>query len=320
MKIDSKIRFHHQGFKKRLQEARYYKRSARTLPEGKWGSFLFKIGLGSWPAKFLATCLALFTIYLIYIPNFLFVKTLRIENVEGEYKVEAEKTLNAYFNKNFFWPQKNLLLLSKVSLKNYLEKNSAKISAVKTIQKDFPSTLILNLEPRVDQYLLTAEDTRYQYIISNDGLVVASLLEAQSTSSLNKLLKISVKRMEEPANGQRILDDRLISAISLISQNLQTQTNLELDSFELFGLTEPDLTVNTKNGFKILFDVKLDAKEILERLRLLLGQISEADKQRLYYLDMRIVNRGYVCYKNTACALASPIASSTPSQELRIDD
>src|SRR3954465_9310884 len=97
-KVDSRIRFQHSSFKKKLQNARVYKRSQVSLPHTKGGAFFSKVGLNSNFSKFFALLILFFLVYLIYIPNFLFIKNISV-NANGTNESKILKDVNIFLEK-----------------------------------------------------------------------------------------------------------------------------------------------------------------------------------------------------------------------------
>jgi cell division septal protein FtsQ len=67
---------------------------------------------------------------------------------------------------------------------------------------------------------------------------------------------------------------------------------------------------------KIFLDASLDLEQILTQYKLLWENLKTEQRQNLYYVDLRIKGKAYVCYKNTACAkeiLAIPAPTNTAS-------
>ncbi len=74
--------------------------------------------------------------------------------------------------------------------------------------------------------------------------------------------------------------------------------------------------------FMVKLDTKQDFNEVLNKLQLLLSQTPADRYNRLFYIDMRFADRGFVCLVNTPCAQATipapqpePIISPTNQKE-----
>src|SRR6185437_7888178 len=149
-KIDSRIRYRNSHFSSKLENARGYKRVIRQRPKNSWEVFLANAGLGTWQSKVITAAVFFLLIYLVYIPNFLFIKQVTV-NSSDQTTNDVVKTLtDSYLNKKLPWPQTNLLLLSKGKLTSYLLDNSQKVLSVDAITKKFPNRLTVSVTPRLD--------------------------------------------------------------------------------------------------------------------------------------------------------------------------
>ena len=112
-KLDRRVVYQTRGFKNQLRSARAYKRPQKVLPKNSAEVFLSKIGLGSWLSRW-ATLLAFFLlIYIVFVPNFLFIKLVNVNGADAATNADAKTLAASYLNKNLPWPQKNLILNSK---------------------------------------------------------------------------------------------------------------------------------------------------------------------------------------------------------------
>ena len=312
-KKDSRVRFQHRQFKRQLQDARDYKRPVYQTRQTAWQIFFSKIRLGTIRAKIFLIAAIVLAIYLAYIPNFFIIKEIQINGTTAALQAETTDNVKTFLKKNTLSAQHNLLLLSKNRLAYYLLQNNKTIYRVSGIEKKLPNRLIVNLQPRVAQYLLEADNKNF--IVSNDGLVLGELELAATSTENSQLIPFKISQDLDSPPFQNIFGENLLQKLQTLNQQLQPITNARIKSFAAGRLDEPDLDVYLDAGYKILFDSKSDLNLTLERLKILLPQISPADVKKLYYLDMRIKNRGYVCFKNTVCAVENPptATSTTPS-------
>jgi hypothetical protein len=315
-KIDSRIRFQNPQFKTSLRSQRNYKRIKKTLPQTPWGVFLSKIGLGSWPARITTLAIFFLLVYIVFIPNIFFVKTTIINNPDRAGTPAIQNLVNSFLNKKLPWPEKNLLVLSRAKLRDFLLKNDGQILQVDKITKKFPSTLIITIIPRVDQFALQTQSGQY-YSLSNDGKATNLLLPNASNTLPSALILIKLTGSDTVNIGGTILSPEKINYINGLQSRLANVAKSQIDYYELADLQTPDLTVYLKNSFLLKFDFGTDLDKTLNELNTLLTQLAPGDIKKLYYLDMRFLGRGYACYLNTPCAqnlnLPKPAASSTPS-------
>lgn len=323
---NNKIRFQNPDFRRKLQQARGYKRSIKKIPATKMGIFLASLGLTGVIAK-VATFLALLLlIYLIYAPNFLTVAKVEIRGADGTVKKSILKTIADYSGSKALWPQSNLLLLSKKNLAGYLSQKNLWVNQVIKIEKHFPSSLIVEIERRYDKFLLKSGSGIY--VVANDGLVSKQLtLEdlTAASSTLSALVAVNLREEKTFYEKQRLADAGYFDSLNEILNRAQNDLQNPLAGVELENFENPNMAAKTAAGFIIKFDVNSDLAKIFSQLKLLLKDIGESRISGVKYIDMRIKNRGYVCYKDAACARETAViietATSTPSADrLKIKD
>jgi len=305
---DSKDRFQKKNFRSHLQQAQNYKRSVRSFPKTKFRAFFFKIRLGSYKTVVPAVIILLLTAYLIYIPNFLHVKNVEISGLRTEDMATAINTVNGYLKTRFWWPQKNMLLLSKAGLSKYLLAHDGAVAGIKHIKKDLPDTIILELEQRYGKYELEIGD--WHYILSNDGVVMSG---QYGTSTISSLPLIRFQDEQQPADGERFFSPELLGLAEGLSSGLAKDIKIPTGTIFMENRKSADVKVFTANGYEFFFDVKSDICDTSKKLQLLLSRLTDAEKAKLKYIDMRIKDKGYVCLKDAPCAkeTAPPQATST---------
>jgi hypothetical protein len=299
-KIDSKIRFQNSRFKNRLSRARGYKRQIRTRPAGRGGIFLSKIGLDSWFSRFATLLVFLFLIWLVFIPNIFFVKQIIINTSQSGDRPVIQALTDAYLSKKLPWPQKNLILLSKSGLSNFLQKNDEKILKVSGINKKFPSTLIVSITPRIDQFLIQTASSTY-FSVANDGLDTAEVFPDASGTLPSNLTLVKLDNSDGLIIGRQAFSQSQVDFLNQLQQQLPGIVKSPINYYELDSLNTPDLTVYFKGGFKIMVSLNADTAATLNHLSLLFSQFAAADIQKLDYIDMRFGDNGYVCDKGLPC-------------------
>lgn len=314
-KIDSRIRFQNPNFRQRLNDARMYKRRAKSLPDTKWTVFLSKVGLGSWPARVITVLIFFALIYIVFIPNLLFIKTITVKGADQAAADEIKTQAQLFMGQKAFWPQKNILFFSKNRFAKFLIKQDREVLSVNKVSKKFPNTLIIDIAPRADTFTIQTETA--DYIISGDGLVTQELANMASTTLPSGLILIKLTGSEELALGQKALDPETADFISALQNSLANITKVPTDHYEIASLNSADVTVYNKNGLKLLFDVTLDQKKVLQQLSLLYSQFLPGDISRLNYIDMRFDGKAYTCFNNTPCVkninLPKSNSTSTPT-------
>jgi len=319
-KLDSKVRFQRQSFKKQLRQARDYKRETKKLTNRNWEVYLNMLGLGSWKTKVLAIISIAFFVYWIYVPNIFFVKNISVVgNEQKEITGGISRSVRQYFSTHLLWPQRNLLLLSKSALQTYIAKNNTSVLHVAGVSKKFPNTVIVTINPRVENYRL--EVPQGMHTLSNDGIVLSQLGDVATSSLLNSLKRIIIASSSSSniTVGQPFMEPESFSGVQELEKTFAESAKTEVDYFSMETPQDPDIAVHAKAGYTVFFDSSTNIPKSLAALKVLLANLPATDIKKLLYIDMRFDNKSYVCYKGTACEkpiiipTQSPSASTTPT-------
>lgn len=307
---DKGYRFQNTKFRHQLNNQRNYKRRGEPLPNGTLDKLLSKIGLGSWYARGISFIVLAALVYLFYIPNPLYIKTVAITGADDQ---AINNTVNVFLEKKVPWPQKNLLLLSSKSLKNFVLTNNKKVLSVNSVRKKFPNTLLLDITPRVDKFIVIAENGIFTAY--GDGYVSSMLSEnINATSVPTNLIKIKLKSDTKLFAGQKVFEKSAADFILQIQDAVIA--NFPADHFEYHSPPANSLIYLSQNKVRILFDYTANLQELLERYKLLLSQIGSQDIPKLEYINLRYKDKGYLCFKDAPCAkqtvLLPETASSSP--------
>ena len=318
----NKIKFQNPNFRKKLEDARGYRRAPKKIPQGKWGIFSAAVGLGSLRSKIYLALAIVFVLYFAYFPNFLFVKNLQISGLSEEGKIQAEKNTRDFLAKRWPVPQGNLLLLSKQKLADYLLKKNFGISQIVSIEKDFPSTLHIILSERFDKFLL--QTPKSAYVAANDGKTVRQLnaTEVLATDSpFSSLIPISLETETVFYENQSAFEASYIRNLNLLLDLLRGTLNSETQRVYIESPESPEIKIKNQYGWTWFFDINSDLNKTVAQAALLLKDIGQARIHSIKYIDMRIKDRGFVCYIDAACAnvQSAQLKEATTTVESNID-
>lgn len=313
----NKIKYQNPNFRRKLNEARGYRRSIKKIPETKVGFFLAYVHLDSALAKVFLFLVFLTLIYLVYAPNFLTVKSIQINGVSAEAETSIKKTVADYLSSWGLVPKSNLLFTSKRGLSEYLSAKNISLEKVELIKKNFPNGLVIQAKERYNKFLLYSLNG--VYLLANDGMVKKQINPAELTASTTEYSGLVTAKLNQSINlyeNQKTADSGYFESLNEILYQSEhflqnSVTEIKIEAFEL-----PDLQVITRLGFAIKFDINSDLSRVFEQLKLLLKEVGEARINGVEYIDMRVKDRGYVCYRDALCAQETtvPKASSTPEQ------
>ncbi|MEK7617790.1 MAG: hypothetical protein AAB410_01475 [Patescibacteria group bacterium] len=311
----NKIKYQNPNFRRKLNEARGYRRPIKKIPETKAEFFLAYFHLDGMFAKYSLLILLLALIYLIYAPNFLTVKTIQINGVSSEANASMQKTAGDYLSLRGFVPKSNLLFTSKRGLAEYLSAKNIFVEKVESIEKNFPSALVIQAKERYNKFLLYSLNGIY--LLSNDGIVrkqINSYDINASTSTYSGLLTIKLSQNKSLYENQKAADSDYFENLNEILYKSEHFLQNSATEIQIETLEHPDLQIITRFGFTIKFDINSDLNKVFEQLKLLQKEIGEARINGIKYIDMRVKDKGYVCYKDALCSqeTTAPKATSTP--------
>ena len=316
----NKIRYQNPNFKNKLRDARGYKREYKKIPEGRMGFFLSYLHLDSLLGKVIAFLLLLATAYVLFAPNFLTIKKIEVPNVSETARVEIKNSAKAFLASKPFWPQSNLLLLSKNGLAGYLVSKNRQTSKVVKIEKDFPSTLIIQINERFDAFLLKTPSATY--IVSNDGQITRQLSFEDfnsTTSPYSTLIGLNLAEDRAFYEMQAVSDSAYFEAVDEILSRMRGEFQNPITAMNVESFERSDFEAKTQKGYIIKFDANSDLAKIFTQLNLLLKEVGDSRISGVKYIDMRIKDRGYVCYKDAACAQEASVINIATSTSQSID-
>ncbi|MCL5667211.1 MAG: hypothetical protein M1383_05590 [Patescibacteria group bacterium] len=316
-KHDSRIRFQNRTFRRELEKARSHKREGKKIPDRRWEIFLAKIGLGSVTSKIILFSAIALAVYVIYIPNWLYIKQVNILGAKQGDEGNIARLAGVYLQSHKIWPQKNMLLLNGKNLAEFLSQQDQNIIKVEKIEKKYRGVVNIFVQPRRETYLLIANSAEYG--VSNDGRIISSHFREPSSTPAG-LIPLKISDNEGFNAGQKIFTESFMQALNAISSGLPAAANSQLDYFEMANLQSLDLNAYLKSGYKLVFDVDSDATASLENLKIILNNTSQSDKNNLKYVDLRLKDKGYVCLKTAPCAKiaeAPVISTGTASSTLQ---
>lgn len=301
--MNVKIRFQNYRFKQRLRIARQYKRHRLKDKPNFFFELLNSLGLSFW--KTIPAILVFFALIAAaaYWPKLFFVKNISIQGADGSGQEQIKSEVKNFFAKSKKFPQQNLLLLSTDKLKNYLQTNLPFNYKIAKVSKKFPRSLVLEIQTRFEQYIISSPQN--SYILFNDGAISQILTQAQAASSTEAggLIKITLAELNaSPEKGQSLLEPKILDNIFFLREGFSQKLKIKPNFFELADLKNSEAKISLEKKFSILLDLNGNLQQTLDKLALLLAEIPGGDKNRLHYIDIRFLNKAFVCLKGAACA------------------
>jgi cell division septal protein FtsQ len=312
-KFDKKVRFQKHNFQTQLKEARNYKRQPGEKSKSGLKNLFLKISRISVVKNIIFIFFLAGLVYIIYIPNFLYIKSVEISGLPQKQTEELTTRINTYLDNKSFLPQKNLLLTSKNKLKLVL-KNDSNISEIQSIQKKWSSTLKISLLPRIAAYEVNSGQETYK--LANDGYIIEkNQLGAFASSTQSSLKNIVLTGSQNYQIGEKAVNLSELNKINFFKQELPKISGSEIVSFKFENFLSPDWFIDFTPGFQLKINSQENLEKTLLEFKSVTQNLPKIDLQRLYYIDLRFKNKAYVCFKQTACSSEpkeEPAASSSP--------
>jgi len=216
---------------------------------------------------------------LIYL--FIFSPVFRIKkiNISGNQKVSSEEIISTLKYKNIF-------LITKNSIKKQLTKKFPEILDLKLSKNLFKGELHIRLVERETVGILCAKDKCFYF--DKDGIIFGF------ASDINGGMITLVKDYSDKNYnlGDKVFDKNLIDNILSIKDELASEIDLGVSSFDIDVYPVEELRVVTNESWYILFNLKNNIKSQLLALKAALNEKIQ-NRSTLQYIDLRIENRIY---------------------------
>lgn len=289
----SKIRFQKSDFRQQLKHARDYKRQ-RGFNQIR--HFFYNLGHAVW--LLWAALFVLAAIYFVYIPNFLDFRVIDINGADSPTRAQVLTTTQNYLVQKLLLAQRNYFFLSQKKLADFILKQDTTIWKVPKITTSFPHTLVITVVPRTIQF--EVKSLTQDVLVSSDGLVRQDIT-AQSSTTI-AALTISLSSTSTISTDQKIFSDTFLSQINTAQSLTHSQLGLTVTDITLDSLDSQSFIEHTDSGITIKLSIHDSMDKIFNQIQLILANLQDSQKKNLYYIDMRYADRGFVCFKDTACA------------------
>ncbi len=224
----------------------------------------------------------------------LFFSKIQVDRIliSGNQKVSAvlvESIIKNYAEKKFGFGigSKSIFLADTGEM---YKRIMAEFPAIKTasVSKNFPDLISVKIEERKPAAVFCTADAKC-LDIDEAGVIFE---EAQMVGQNNLI----VRQNSEPGSiqlGKSIVEPGKMSAILKIQKDLKD--NFQIDAREAVVFDSGRLDLATGEGWKIYFDLSnLNVDMQITKMNLLLnGEIAEAARKNLHYIDLRFKDRAY---------------------------
>lgn len=231
--------------------------------------------------------------WLIFISSFFDIQNI---NLSDNTALNRDNVENIILNIMPLGLGKNLLIVSKASLKSRLIAAFPQITDV-TIKKKLFHTIIIDFKKRIQTGIWCQSETGTCFYFDKDGVIFA---EAPQTEG-SLILKIKDGSKNNISLGDQVLDSNQINFIFAFSGKIAENNKFKILEFKIKPSFSIDLEAVTDKNWSIYLDEKQEPIAAANNLLSILEEVDK-NKENIEYIDLRISNRVFYCPTNKPCA------------------
>ncbi len=214
-------------------------------------------------------------------------------------------------DKIYLVPKNHILLLSKENFQKAISADQPQIKEVVLFKRILPNKLEFSVTRREPKYIWES-DSQY-FLLDQEGVVFQELFNYDPAVYSETVIR---DQTGYKVNfGEDLGIRKTLDFIEKIKGNwADVVLHTSYASFAVPGRKSPDVFVRTGDGFQVYFDLERSPMAQLENLSLVLSQeINQETYTGLSYVDLRLSNIAYYCYRDAPCA---PEYSTSTATEL----
>lgn len=193
-----------------------------------------------------------------------------------------------YFSRN------NFFLFSEKKVAEKL-KNEFEIIRSIDFKNKFPDKIIVHLEERSGVIIWRNQDKIF--LLDETGEIFREAKEVELEGKFGSYDVLWDKSSLEVQEGQKIEDGVMVDFIKTLKEDLKKKVDLEIEKeMETPSLISKELRIQTKDGWKVYFDMESDLNDQVALLKEILEtNFNSEERKRLEYIDLRV--NGKAIYK-----------------------
>lgn len=291
-KLEPRRRFGGREFRSKVKSAANYKRTFNPIRSGFTAAEFLKVGGKTKYLSFLF--FAVLAYYLIISPRFLVSEI----NVSGNKDVSAQRITDAVSSGGksrwFLIKKNNLVLLTQGRLNRLITQAIPTIKEVANVKRDWPNKISFEVVERNPGFVL--ESNNQYFLVDDEGTVISQVADPKG------FLLVHDQITEDFALGEVMPNQKLATFVVSMSRQWNSKINVGITSVKFPGKSSSEVAFETTQGWSALFDTQRSVTSELEDLAVLLAkQVTAKDQPKLAYIDLRLDNRAYICFKQSVC-------------------
>ncbi|MBI4053881.1 MAG: hypothetical protein HY397_00965 [Candidatus Doudnabacteria bacterium] len=301
-------RFREKIFQQKIRAARVRPRFPKVSPRAQTNLSLSKTFRGT---RYLAWIIALGVLsgsYFFLTSDFFVVKQIEVSDTAHIKAVDVVSWFDEQKNSKFFGlvPKNHLLLLNKGNVAGLLKSRSAQILEISSFARVWPDKIIFSFTERLPIAIWRSVE-RYYYVSSD--FVLSEELPAGYATATDAYVIFSEHKPAPVAVGEKLDIQRQYNFVADLQKDWSAKIGIRIKEVTFPDKNSPDLFVESNTGWIAYFDVDASFDAQLRALELVLKrQIPLTSIDKLAYIDLRLINTIYYCFRGEPCAaITSPI-------------
>lgn len=305
---DKLTRFRRPEFQEKLKKARRFQRKVEPQAKGVGNQLLQRIGLHGHFARWAVFFFLLLIVYFLTISPVFLVKEAVLVS-PGIPPEEINRVLGVMAQKRkYLIPTNHILFINERNLTVSLQDNFPEIRRITSMRRITHNKIEIEIEERKAFYVWQTSDS--YYLLDQDGIVFQKLLNYDPL--IYPEILIVDRTAKDVGTGDRLGIPKILNFVSTLKElwpEIIHETNFV--SLTVPGSATLDILVRTGTGFQVYFDLGRSVKTQLRNLNLLLtSEIKPETYSGLSYIDLRLPDTAYYCYRDAPCAFEN--STSTP--------
>lgn len=274
------------------KELEYQKtRSVSKKEEGfRWLRSLYRAFFYFLVAVFLGVVL-----YAVFFSPFLMVEEISLNGIRKlDYSAVSSDAESVYGGKYLgILPKRSFLIFPKKAIENKLKNDFKRISEVE-IKKSFPTKVSITIFER-ESLLLWCDISGECFIVDENGYAYQNVKPDSKEVLENDLVRIFSQENRQVIEGEKILDEEKVKFLLEAKDIIRAGASIDsADEAHVKSRIAEEVVLKSSEGWDIYVSTSFPLEKSAKMLGLFLQkQITQEDRAKLGYVDLRVENRIY---------------------------
>ena len=234
-------------------------------------------------------CAFLYFCHFIIYSDFLKIQSIKINGLQTINQISVENFIRGKISekKFFIFPKSNALFFNEKNLEDDLINEYVLEKAEVVLENK--NAINIELKEKLPTILWISN--HLFYLVDSKGIVINQGIEQDKQNLVN----IYDLNNESVLKGERVINDKVLSNLSYLMENIDKQTAVKFDSFRLKKDQKIcDINVMTVEGVELYFDCDQSLDTQIQNLAVLLREkLKPENLKNITYIDLRLLDKIY---------------------------